>query len=101
MMMGCNGFLYRLCKVVPQMPAVGDFDRIRRSGTGCFGICAGTVAADHFGAWMCSYPFSDGIGLPISEYIPLQPVFAQMKRHTYRTRRLGWFPIAASASVRS
>ena len=31
----------------------------------------------------------------------LQSVFVQMKRRTCRTRRLGWFPIAASASVRS
>ena len=31
----------------------------------------------------------------------LQSMFAQTKRRTCRTRRLGWFPIAASASVRS
>ena len=54
MMMGCNRFLHRLREVVPQMPAVCNLDRIRCSGACCFGICAGTVAADHFGSGMCS-----------------------------------------------
>lgn len=70
-MMGCNGFLHRFSEVVPQVPSVGDFDRIRRSGTGSFGIGAGAVAADDLGTGMCSQPFGDGIGCAIGENIDI------------------------------
>jgi hypothetical protein len=69
MMMGCNGFLHCLGKVVPQVPAVGDFDRFGCSGAGGFGIRAGTVAADHLGTGMCSQPFGNCFGFPIGENI--------------------------------
>ena len=67
--MGCNGFLHCLGKVVPQMPAVSDFDRLRRPSTGCFGKCAGAVTADYLGSGMCSQPFGDSAGCAIGENI--------------------------------
>lgn len=69
MMLGCNSFLHSFSEVVPQVPSVGDFDRIRRSGTGRFGIGAGAVAADDLGTGMCSQLFGDGIGFAIGENI--------------------------------
>jgi len=34
-------------KVVPQMPAISDLDRLRRAGLGALGVGAGPVPADH------------------------------------------------------
>ncbi len=67
--MGCNGFLHSFSEFVPWVPSVGDFDRIRRSGAGSFGIGAGAVTADDLGTGMCSQPFGDGAGCAIGENI--------------------------------
>lgn len=62
MVMGCNGLLNSFSEVVPQMTAVCDLDRLRRPGTGCFGICARTVTADHLRARMRDESLGDGAG---------------------------------------
>ena len=67
--MGCNLFLHCLREVVPQMPTVGDLDRLRRPNTGGFGIRVGAITADHLGGRMNGEPFGDGAGFPVGENI--------------------------------
>lgn len=69
MMMCSNCFLHRLGQVVPQMPAVGDLDRPRRTGTGRLGVRAGTIAADHLGSRVRLQPLGHGAGAPIRKDI--------------------------------
>ncbi len=67
--LGCNLFLHCLREVVPQMPTVGDLDRLRRPNTGGFGIRVGAITADHLGGRMNGEPFGDGAGFPVGENI--------------------------------
>lgn len=54
--MGTDRGFDRSAQVVPQMPPVSDFDRLRRALAGAFGVTAGPVAADHLHAGMLTQP---------------------------------------------
>ncbi len=51
------------------MPVVGDFDRLRCSGTGGLGIRARAVAADYPRPRMFGEPVGDGVGFAVGENI--------------------------------
>ena len=43
-----------LAQVVPQVPPVGDLDRVGRTVTGAVGVSAGPVPADHLHTRVCA-----------------------------------------------
>ncbi len=45
-----------LHEVVPQVPAVGDLNRVRGAGPDAFGVCAGPVTADELQPGMGAQP---------------------------------------------
>jgi hypothetical protein len=59
--------LDRLGEVVPQMPAVGDLDRLRCAAGGAVGVEAGAVPADHLGARPGLEPVGERVGGPAVE----------------------------------
>jgi hypothetical protein len=63
------GHLLRVSRqVVPQMPAIGDLDRVRCPGPGTLGIRAGPVPADDGCAGMRLQPRLHGGGLPVRQH---------------------------------
>jgi hypothetical protein len=64
-----DGLLHVLGQVVPQVPAVGDLDRLRRGLPGGLGIGAGAAPADHLGSRMVAQPLGEGGGLPIGKQV--------------------------------
>ena len=56
-------------QVVPQVPAVGDLDRVRRARPGALGVVAGPVPADHRGAGMGLQPGLEAGGLPVRQQV--------------------------------
>jgi hypothetical protein len=68
-MVGGDRLLHVLAQVVPQVPTVGDLDRVRRGLAGSLGVGASAVPADHQGSRMVPQPAREGAGLPISKQI--------------------------------
>jgi hypothetical protein len=68
-MVGGDRPLHVLGQVVPQVPAVGDLDRLRCSLPGGLGIGASAVPADDLGSGVRLQPGGEGGGLPIAEQV--------------------------------
>jgi hypothetical protein len=66
---GRDGLLHVLGQVVPQVPAVGDLDRVRCCLPGGLGVGASAVPADDLGSRVVPQPGREGGGLPISQQI--------------------------------
>jgi hypothetical protein len=62
-------FLGVLGQVVPQVPAVGDLDRVRCAVPGALGVVAGPVPADHLRARMRLQPGLQGAGFPVRQQL--------------------------------
>ena len=60
-------------QVVPQMPAVGDLDRVRRARPGALGVVAGPVPADDSRAGMRRQPRLQRGGLPVRQQVDHVP----------------------------
>jgi hypothetical protein len=60
-------------QVVPQMPAVGDLDRVRRSCLGALGVVAGPVPADDSRAGTFFQPRLEAGGLPVRQQVDHVP----------------------------
>ena len=56
-------------QVVPQMPAIGDLDRVRRARPGALGAVAGPVPADDLRAGMRRQPRLEAGGLPVWQQV--------------------------------
>jgi hypothetical protein len=56
-------------QVVPQVPAVGDLDRVRGAVPGTLGVVAGPVPADHLRARMRLQPGLQGAGFPVRQQL--------------------------------
>ena len=56
-------------QVVPQMPAIGDLDRVRRARPGALGVVAGPVPADDPRAGMRRQPRLEAGGLPVRQQV--------------------------------
>ena len=54
-------------QVVPQVPAVGDLDRVRGAVPGALSVIAGPVPADHLRARMRRQPGLQGDGFPVRQ----------------------------------
>ena len=81
--------LYRLGKVVPQMPAICHLHRIRRAGPNAFGV--GTGPAHHLHTRMLKKPVRDGargavgcvrFGICSAKVCAVQSIVSQKKRRT-------------------
>jgi hypothetical protein len=68
-MVSGDGLLHVLGQVVPQVPAVGDLDRVRCGLPGALGVGASAVPADDLGVRVRSQPGGEGGGLPISQQV--------------------------------
>ena len=66
-------FLGVFGEVVPQMPAVGDLDRVGCAVPGALGVVAGPVPADHLRAWMGLEPGLQGAGFPVRQQLDRLP----------------------------
>jgi hypothetical protein len=60
-------------QVVPQMPAIGNLDRVGRARLGTLGIVAGPVPADDSRAGMRRQPRLQGGGLPVRQQVDHVP----------------------------
>ncbi|HEV3288664.1 MAG TPA: hypothetical protein VG123_06700 [Streptosporangiaceae bacterium] len=60
-------------QVVPQMPAIGDLDRVRRARPGALGVVAGPVPADDSRAGMRRQPRLQAGGLPVRQQVDHVP----------------------------
>jgi len=56
-------------QVVPQVPAIGDLDRVRRARPGALSVVAGPVPADHRGAGIGFQPGLEAGGLPVRQQV--------------------------------
>ncbi len=56
-------------QVVPQMPAIGDLDRVRRARPGALSVVAGPVPADDLRAGMRRQPRLQRGGLPVRQQV--------------------------------
>ena len=60
-------------QVVPQMPAVGDLDRLRGAVPGALGVGPGPVAADHLRTGMGLQPGLEGARFPAGQQVDRLP----------------------------
>jgi hypothetical protein len=56
-------------EVLQQMPSIGHLNSVRSGPACCFGVGAGTVAADYLYTWMSVQPSDDGICFPVRQKI--------------------------------
>jgi hypothetical protein len=69
-----------LAEVVPEMPAVGDLDRLRCAAGGAIGVGAGPVPADDADTGMAGQPFGQGVGGAVGQQVDC-PVGGQVNQH--------------------
>lgn len=75
-----DGLLHALGEVVPQMPAIGDLDRVGCAGARALGVGAGAVSTDHLRAGMREQPRGERVGLPIGAHVD-RPMGGHVDEH--------------------
>jgi hypothetical protein len=66
-MVGGDGLLHVVTKVIPHVPPVGDLLGAGRSLAGAQRITPGSVSADQLDAGVCAEPVGEGAGLPVGQ----------------------------------
>src|SRR5690606_28336813 len=66
---GDHGFLDRLAEVVPQVPAVGDLDRVGCPVADGLGVGTGPVPAHDLHPGVFPQPGGDGLLLPVGQHV--------------------------------
>ena len=69
-----HALVHGLTQVVPQVPSVGDLDRVGCAVPAAQGVGTGPIPADHFGAGMRLEPRGERAGLAVGEQVDRMPV---------------------------